>query len=239
MRKKQQAGNIIPPPLLTKEGPAQGPASLVIHMAFMPGTRFLACRSLQKMHMKRSAPHVLLFTGHMPDRPGRAAPRFPPEHEAVARRAIQDAVRQEMRHADRPLLGIAGGASGGDMLFHEACATLGLPSETYLALPPAAFLEQSVAHAGPAWVRRFHRLVETRPVHILEGASPDDPLIWERANRWMLHQARTRSGGRLTLLALWNGQEGDGPGGTADLVQQARLLGHRTVVLDTNTLFKT
>ena len=44
-------------------------------------------------------------------------------------------------------------------------------------------------------------------------------------------------GAHLTLIALWNGQAGDGPGGTADMVDKARDRGAKTIILDTNTIF--
>jgi hypothetical protein len=42
--------------------------------------------------------------------------------------------------------------------------------------------------------------------------------------------------GSLTLIALWNGQEGDGPGGTRDLLQQTGNRGQKAVVLDAGPL---
>ena len=39
------------------------------------------------------------------------------------------------------------------------------------------------------------------------------------------------------VLALWNGKQGDGPGGTADMIEIARARGAETRVLDTNAVF--
>jgi hypothetical protein len=36
----------------------------------------------------------------------------------------------------------------------------------------------------------------------------------------------------LTLIALWNGAAGDGPGGTADMVRRAQDRGARFIHLD-------
>jgi len=41
----------------------------------------------------------------------------------------------------------------------------------------------------------------------------------------------------MTLIALWNGTSGDGPGGTSDMIRQARERGAETRVLDTKILF--
>jgi hypothetical protein len=54
--------------------------------------------------------------------------------------------------------GIAGGASGGDILFHEICAELGIPTRLLLALPRDPFIEESVAPAKGDWTKRFDRL---------------------------------------------------------------------------------
>ena len=41
---------------------------------------------------------------------------------------------------------------------------------------------------------------------------------------------------RVVLLALWDGAKGDGPGGTEDMVAQARARGARVVPLDASAL---
>ena len=94
-------------------------------------------------------PRVLLFTGHRVDDPGRKTPRFPADKESVARQAIKEAVAKEITDAGEIAFGIAGGASGGDILFHEVCAELGIPTELYLAVPPDQFIKASVRSAGP------------------------------------------------------------------------------------------
>jgi hypothetical protein len=40
----------------------------------------------------------------------------------------------------------------------------------------------------------------------------------------------------LTLIALWDGNSGDGPGGTADLVEQVIARGCKVVILDAERL---
>jgi tetratricopeptide repeat protein len=96
---------------------------------------------------------VLLFTGHRVDDPGRKTPRFPADKESVARQAIKDVVAKEIAEAGEIAFGIAGGASGGDILFHEVCAESGIPTKLYLALPPDQFIKASVRSAGPQWTR--------------------------------------------------------------------------------------
>jgi len=67
--------------------------------------------------------------------------------------------------------------------------------------------------------------------------------IWQRNNLWMLFNALDEScdpksdDPNLTLIALWDGQEGDGPGGTGDLVRKVEDMGARSVVINTKELF--
>lgn len=188
---------------------------------------------------------VLLFTGHMIDAPGRQPERFPARKERKARQAIRDAVRREQALAGGVTVGLAGGASGGDILFHEVCRELGVPGELHLALPREAYVAASVAPAGSAWVDRLDQLLAALPCHQL-ATSPKLPRwlrdrqgydIWQRNNRWLLHQALARGPARVTLIALWDRGPADGPGGTQDMVETARARGAKIVVLDTKALF--
>ena len=191
-------------------------------------------------------PRALLFTGHRIDDPGRQTPRFPPDKEACARDAIRETVVKEREIAGGPVFGIAGGASGGDILFHEVCAELGIPTRLYLALPPDQFVAASVRSGGPQWVERFRQLRARVAEERVLADSEDLPLwlqgkrdysIWQRNNLWELYNALALGGDQVTLIALWNGQQGDGPGGTADLVEKAEQRGAKTIILDTKGLF--
>ncbi len=188
---------------------------------------------------------VLLFTGHRIDDAGREKPRFPSEKEQVARDAIMRAVQDELTSAGEIAYGIAGGASGGDILFHEICQQLGIPTRLYLALPADKFVGHSVASAGPAWVERFNRLVGQSPPRVLQTteemprwlSGKRDCSVWQRNNLWMLYNTLAHGATKVTVIALWDGGVGDGPGGTADLVDQAQKRGAKTVILSTKALF--
>ena len=175
--------------------------------------------------------HSILFTGHMIDAPEREAVRFPATAESAALFAIGNAVSllQKSLAKAETTIGIAGGASGGDLLFHETCAQQNIPTLLRLALPIEQYMEASVAPSGPDWVRRFETLV-TRigpgavrvldetvnlPASLTGGAELN---IWQRANLWMVLEAIAFAPQR-TLIALWDGKPGDGPGGTEQLVE--------------------
>ncbi len=180
--------------------------------------------------------HTILFTGHMIDAADREKPRFPAEKETAARQKIKDILVKKKEQATSPLQGIAGAACGGDILFHEACMELDIPSIIYLALPPAEFKKNSVSFAGKNWDDRFDALVQKLPTHILSEADKADKNIWEAANDEMLQEALKNGGTQMTLMALWNGEGGDGPGGTQHLVQVVRENGGEVVIIDTNQL---
>lgn len=177
--------------------------------------------------------HALLFTGHMIDRPGREQPRFPASAEENARTAIGDAVERIVGAHVGATVGLAGAASGGDILFHEVCAEQGIATRVLLALPMEEFVPASVAPAGGAWVRRVHTLIDRRGPEdvfvrgdndgLLEGASGN---VWQRANLWMIEEALALAPER-TLLALWDSKTGDGPGGTEHFVDAAQRFGIR------------
>lgn len=191
-----------------------------------------------------SKTHYILFTGHMIDKANRPEPRFPADKETSARKAIREVIEQEKKLIAGPLYGLAGGACGGDILFHEVCEEMAIPTALYLALPKEKFIEASVEFAGQHWVKRFNDLYQKLPSYILSspGETPGWPednaahSVWERVNEWMLHQALLNGGRRLTLVALWDGKGGDGPGGTAHLVRQAQEKGAKTVIIDVKQL---
>ena len=188
-----------------------------------------------------STKRVLLFTGHMIDAPDRKTPRFPADKVDIARQKIA-----EQQISGGIAYGVAGCASGGDIIFHQVCESMGIPTRIFLALPRELYIPQSVAPAGPQWVENFNHLVRSSPVRVLCDSTElprwlqekPDYSIWQRNNLWNLHNALAAAGGEnVTLIALCNGATGDGAGGTADMVQKARDRGAKTIILDTNKVF--
>ena len=189
---------------------------------------------------------ILLFTGHRIDSANRSRPRFPAGKESVAREAIRSAISQEKDITTGSLLGIAGGANGGDILFLEACDELGIQTKMLLALPENQFIEASVDNEDKSWLRRFHTQLEKHPGAPVLPQSLELPKwlqskinydIWQRNNLWLLGEALCLAPKNLTLIALWDGESGDGPGGTEHMVGLAKQHGARFVRLDSKTLF--
>jgi hypothetical protein len=179
--------------------------------------------------------NIVLFSGHMIDAPDRKAPRFPPSGEPIAASAI--AATLEEIGAGRGDLGICGGACGGDLLFAEACLAKGMELEIYIPLDEPEFLAKSVNFAD--WHDRYFAAKTKATLHIAPDelgplGEGEDP--YERNNQWMLKRAAQFGGERMAFICLWNGEGGDGPGGTKHLMDEARKRTSQIYWLDTRKL---
>lgn len=148
----------------------------------------------------------------------------------MALAAIASAVAAQRREHGRVRVGVAAGASGGDLLFHQALAEAKIPSVLCLPLPRDEFVAASVATAGPGWVALFDDIHQRADVRTMTPG--DRATVWQRGNEWMLDEAFALADAGVTLLALWDGRRGDGPGGTAAMVESARRRGAEVVIID-------
>jgi hypothetical protein len=190
---------------------------------------------------------VIVATGHRVDAAGRQSARFPNTQECIekVKAWLREAVESEKAQTKGLLSGLAGAASGTDLLFHEVCAELGINTTVVLPIPKEDYRRESVAGGGPDWVERFNRLVNANPPVVLSDDS-DLPVwaasipnygVFQRGNIFMMENALLRLNADVTLLALWNGTAGDGPGGTADMVKLAENEGAKACVKDSDALF--
>jgi len=60
--------------------------------------------------------------------------------------------------------------------------------------------------------------------------------FWQRNNLWLLYNALAFHCD-TTLIALWNGESGDGAGPTQDMITTAHQRGAKVVFLDTRKEF--
>ena len=160
---------------------------------------------------------VFLFSGHMIDAPDRERPRFPADKEPIAAAAIAAKLDQLGAGADDR--GVCSAACGGDLLFAEAALQRGLALEIYLPLREPEFLKASVDFADTGWHHRYLAVTRHPTVRMLSAPDVLGPLArdadpFERANLWMLEQATRWGPARVHFICLWNGEGGDGPGGT-------------------------
>ena len=173
----------------------------------------------------------------MIDAKDRQEPRFPSQKEMTVKQQIRKELLKVKESFTNEMIGIGGGACGGDILFHELCQEMNIHSEMYLALPVDDFKKESVSFAGKAWDERFDKLTKQLPVHILPGAGENkDKNVWEQANLWMLNTALKDGGKHMALIALWDGKGGDGSGGTEHMVNIAKEQGATVEIIDINKL---
>src|SRR5262245_12727890 len=110
--------------------------------------------------------HVVLFSGHMIDNPDVRGPgkekaeRFPARKVPAATARIRAELDQLGAGAGD--IGLCGGASGGDLLFAEACLERGMRMEVRLAREEDEFLAESVTFADPdgRWLKSFRRVTQ-------------------------------------------------------------------------------
>ncbi|MGH8582842.1 MAG: tetratricopeptide repeat-containing protein [Gammaproteobacteria bacterium] len=184
---------------------------------------------------------VLLFSGHMVDAPDRSTPRFPLDKVPVAEAEI--AMALDHLGAGPEDLALTQGASGGDLIFAEACQARGVKLQLLLPFPEPEFIERSIAPAAGDWRTRYlavkARLEKERPPRSMPdelGPSGRDPF--ERCNLWLLYTALAHGPEKVRLVCLWDGGGGDGPGGTQHMVREVKQRTGQVVWLDTRSLWR-
>ena len=182
---------------------------------------------------------VLLFSGHMVDPPGRTPPRLPAYKLDAAAREIETAL--ERIHASCEDLALTQGACGGDILFAEACLQRGIKLQFLQPFSESEFIENSVKPGGASWLERYLYITSRLPHAPLAapaelGPLPSDLNAYERCNLWLLVSALAYGAEKLQLICLWDGGGGDGPGGTAHMIEEVKTQQGKIIWLDTREL---
>ncbi|MFC1536774.1 TRAFs-binding domain-containing protein [Pseudomonadota bacterium] len=171
---------------------------------------------------------VFLFSGHMVDEPGRPEPRFPIEKVDAVKINITDALAKF--DAGPEDIALTQGACGGDLLFTEACQQLGVGVHWQQPFPEPEFIQRSVASGGDVWRKRYldakaNLASPTRSAPEALGNPPsgsDQYYPYERCNLWLLYTALAYGVDKVRFICLWNGEEGDGSGGTAHMYNEVK-----------------
>jgi len=162
---------------------------------------------------------AVVATGHMVDAPDRSQPRFPADQVARVTEEVRAAL-ERWEVGSRTKL-VTGGARGADIIAAEEALARGARLLLWLAFEPAEFERRSVALPDTDWVERFRALLPQAEVRVLE-ASLQDGVAFNRTNERIVEAARALDDAPRAVV-VWDGREGDGPGGTRDFV---RLLGY-------------
>ena len=185
---------------------------------------------------------VVVFSGHMIDRPDREKPRFPPSKEII----VAEHLANQLQAWDigKDDLAICGGACGGDILFAEACLKLGAAVNLYIPLlPEKKFIERSVYITGTDWEERYQQLSQNKKVtkkylDNYRGKLPKDISVFARNNLWIIETAtKIVSSGNLFALLVWDEKPtGDGPGGTSDFAHKIQERGGHIAIINPTKL---
>ncbi len=179
-------------------------------------------------------PSVVVFTGHMIDKPGRERPRFPAKLEETVGKQIES----ELAKLDAGF-GFSGAACGSDILFLEAMMKRG---HINIVLPFSVeeFVKTSVDIVPKGnWKKRFDHVMEcAENVQVASGAPSEwGGIVFEYASLLLLGLAQLRARALdtdLVGLAVWDHNPGDGPGGTAETVKSWRQRGIKVVEIELN-----
>jgi class 3 adenylate cyclase len=179
-------------------------------------------------------PSVIVFAGHMIDRPGRKDTRFPPGLESAVAKQIR--ARIDML---KPGFGFSSAACGSDILFLEAMLEIGAEISVVLPYKEEEFVRDSVeiGRKAKTWRDRFDRVL-SRAARVITASNQRlkiGGVSYEFCNQLMLGLAAIRCrqlDSTLVPLAVWNRKRGDGPGGAASVVANWRSLGYQPQIVD-------
>jgi hypothetical protein len=200
-----------------------------------------ARRNLEKLGLERNAldavldvPRVAAFTGHMVDAPGRANPRFPSGKVPAVRKALAECLKRQ-----RIGYGFSSAARGSDLIFIEELKKVNGRPRVFLPFPQEQFKKTSVGHG---WDAGFDRALQGVEVgELSQELAPEDnqPDAYAACNRKILEEAIAKAkllDEEPLLIAVWNGNPGDGAGGTADAVRDWQNEGHPVEIIDISKL---
>ena len=205
----------------------------------------LALQRLAKPDDQWHPDKVLLFSGHMIDKPDRKEPRFPAENENIAAQKIAE-VLDELGVGPTDLA-LTQGACGGDLLFSEACIQRKVRVFWMQPFAEPEFIRNSVVCSSESWRQRYFNAksqlagpIRTAPDELGElpqGAKPGYP--YERCNLWLLYTSLAYGIDTVRFICLWNGGGSDGSGGTTHMYNEVNKRTGQVYWLNTNNMFNT
>jgi hypothetical protein len=199
---------------------------------------------------------ILLFAGQRIDQDRDATGvSVSPDRIEKARDAIRQVVLSEQKRAEQILFGMASAANSAEILFHEVCLELNIPTRLYLPMPVEPFVGRYVSpldDQDDEWVERFNKLYRECQRRYVLSDSGELPRwlqvkryysMRRRGNVWMLQQALVEgeeTGAQISLIALWDGHEDEvAGGGISDLVSRAKSSRAKYLPINTKRLFGT
>jgi hypothetical protein len=164
--------------------------------------------------VSRSQPFIVGFTGHRRVR----------NEEKIAE-VLREVIASLQRDIGGDIVGRSSVASGGDTLFAEACFAANLKWIALLPFPEAEFTKD---FSGPDWARAKALLDQAKRIETLSDTV-------ERPGGY-LHCGLATVDGADLMVALWDGKAPRGPGGTAQIVEHARLVQKPLILISSDGL---
>jgi class 3 adenylate cyclase len=151
--------------------------------------------------------------------------------------AVKDAIRQRLKELNAGF-GYASASCGSDILFHEVIQEMKGESHVVLPFEKGLFIQESVdVIPGANWAERCQSVI-ARAVEVHEASKQSrkcSAVLYEFANQMLHGLAAVRAEQletKLVPLAVWNGERGDGMGGTAATVEGWQKLGLNVELID-------
>jgi hypothetical protein len=144
--------------------------------------------------------------------------------EAAARAVLHDFLREYKASTAAIVYGVCSAAAGGDLLFAESCLELDISLRVLLPMAADEFRKDFDAET---WARVVHVLARAMSVEVTGERGERSELYYECGIR-TVQQCRL-------LVALWDGQQARGVGGTAEIVEFADNIGRPVVCFDSQT----
>jgi hypothetical protein len=144
--------------------------------------------------------------------------------EAKCRSLIRSFLEQRKSATPGIVCGVSSVAAGGDLLFAESCLELGIPLRVLLPMPQERFRNDFDA---PTWERAQRVLGAATAVEVVADHE-------QRREGYYECGIETVQQSQL-LVALWDGQEARGMGGTAEIVAFAKTMGRPIVTFHSET----
>jgi class 3 adenylate cyclase len=184
-------------------------------------------------------PRVVAFVGHLVDRPGRPKPRFPMQLEG----AVRDAIRERLAKINAGF-GFSAAACGADILFLEALRERGAETNVVLPFGEDQFVKESVAVVpGSDWEARFKESMKAATGKFFASGQKlvAGTTSFEYVGQLLIGLASLRASQmetELVPLTVWDGNPGDGGGGTADTVAYWHSLGHKVELINLSEILR-
>ena len=166
------------------------------------------------LSLLHSGPFVVGFTGH----------RRVENEEKIAQ-VLREVIASLRRELPCDIIGRSSVASGGDTLFAEACRAANLKWVALLPFPEAEFKKD---FNDADWKRARTLLDQAERIETLSDTV-------ERPEGYLRCGLATVDGADV-MVALWDGKAPRGLGGTAEIVEHARVVEKPLVLISSNGL---